>query len=72
MTKVHNGVIIPQKMTGGTPIELDAYAEHVKSGNRAFADAYFELEDRANALGIDLERAHTDSLRDSIDARLTN
>ena len=51
---VHNGVLIPTEMHDASIVELDAYAEQVKRGNRAFVDAVFALEDRATELGIEL------------------
>lgn len=59
MTSTHHGVLIPQELHGASPRELDAYAAHVKTGNRAFVNAYFALEDAAAAHGLtvdDLER----------------
>jgi hypothetical protein len=55
MSKVHNGVLIPDEMRDASSATLDEYAASVKQGNRAFIDAYFALEDEAARLGISLD-----------------
>lgn len=55
MGNVHNGVLIPAEMENASVEELDIYAANVKLGNRRFIDAYFALEDQAQALGLKLD-----------------
>jgi hypothetical protein len=53
--RVHRGVLIPDEMRDTPSAELDAYAERVRAGNRAFVDAYFALEDAAQAAGLTVD-----------------
>lgn len=55
LATTHNGVLLPVEMRDATTAEKDAYAAKVKSGNRAFIDAVFALEDAAARLGVDLD-----------------
>lgn len=48
---VVDGVLIPAEKRDLPPAELVAYAAKVREGNGAFVDAYWQLEDRAIALG---------------------
>jgi hypothetical protein len=56
MQPTHNGVLVPEELNGATSAELDAYADRVKAGNRAFITAVFAVEDRAAELGVELDR----------------
>jgi hypothetical protein len=51
----HRGVLIPDEMRDMPSAELDAYAERVRAGNRTFVDAYFALEDAAQAAGLTVD-----------------
>ena len=55
LNPTHQGVLVPDDMLGASVAELDAYAESVKAGNRAFIATYWDLMERAELLDVDLE-----------------
>jgi hypothetical protein len=55
VSRVHHGVLIPDEMRDAPAADLDAYAERVRTGNRALVDAYLALEDAAQAAGLTMD-----------------